>query len=113
MEDTLKKILIGALTLGSVSGCANPSRNPQDADLQARLECKVSAGIMNINGKELENGYINPCKLIFEVRDQDQNGKCELIALYKGQKYLAKYDSTSKRISFIPFEKQIKLIENK
>ncbi|MDP3026270.1 MAG: hypothetical protein Q8N63_01070 [Nanoarchaeota archaeon] len=40
----------------------------------------------------LEEGFIDPQKVIVEIRDQNNNGKREVVLNYEGERYLMKKD---------------------
>lgn len=106
-------LLVGALSLG-IAGC---DTKPEDMDLKQRLKLfteRSNQGFNPITTEEnLEQGYPDPSKLEVHIRDQNQNGKYEVVMAYEGQLYLMKYDKEQNRVSLVPYEKKIDLIPKK
>lgn len=87
-------VLAGALALVGV-GCGNT--NPDEKDIQQRVELYTDwlngASPFNSN---LEDGFIDPKKVVVEIRDQNGNGKREVVLNYEGVRYLMKKDDSGK-----------------
>lgn len=95
--NTLKNIcIVGALALG-VSSCDWGNVNPDEKDIKQRTRLYSSwyHGDEPIN-ENLEEGFIDPQKVIVEIRDQNGNQKREVVLNYEGIRYLMKKNNAGK-----------------
>lgn len=86
--------MAGALALG-ISSC--DLGNPKEKDIiqKTRLYSSWHNGDEAIN-ENLEEGFIDPRKVIVEIRDQNGNQKSEIVLNYEGIRYLMKKNNDGK-----------------
>lgn len=103
---TIKNKLTGIILVGALAGGCGKATNDFSLDETVELctgVIRVRDGPVWFSGshyetkkpasRNLEDGFIDPTKVVVEIIDQDGNQKKEVVLNYKGIKYLMKEDS--------------------
>jgi hypothetical protein len=61
--------------------------------------------------ENLEDRFVDPNQVVFEVRDDNLNVRYEVVMEYRGQRYLVRYDSATNRVSLAPYIPKSPLLE--
>ena len=92
---TIKKTLTSIVFLGTLAlcgaGCGSKNHNEEDIEQRTRLYTDSYYGSLPINSN-LEENFIDPRQITVEIRDQNGNGKREVVLNYEGNRYLMKKD---------------------